>query len=109
ECDPQFSGDGAAILFHDTDLNRMADDPRKIADLSYSEICRAMEAAGKAVHVAVHFFLVLHPLFQSLDLCFKTLLFLFVSLCHFLITLTAEMAEYRILISSLPDGFCVVP
>ncbi|MBR4896253.1 MAG: hypothetical protein IKZ41_07485 [Clostridia bacterium] len=49
ECDPQFTGDGAAILFHDTDLNRMADDPRKIADLSYSEIFRAMEAAGKSV------------------------------------------------------------
>jgi glycerophosphoryl diester phosphodiesterase len=36
ECDPQFTRDGAAILFHDPDLKRMADDPRRIADLAYS-------------------------------------------------------------------------
>ena len=54
----------------------------------------------EAVHVAVHFFLVLHPFFQRLDLCFQAFLFFFVSLCHFFITLTAEMAEYRILIAS---------
>ena len=49
ECDPQFTGDGMAILFHDTDLKRMADDPRMIADLTYAEICRVMENAGKGV------------------------------------------------------------
>ncbi len=49
----------------------------------------------ETVHVAVHFFLILHPFFQRFYLCFQTLLFFFVSLCHFSVSLTAEMSEYR--------------
>ena len=59
-----------------------------------------MNHLEKAVHVAVHFFLVRHPFFQRLNLCFQVLLFFFVSLCHFYITLTAEIPEYGVLITA---------
>ena len=56
ECDLQFTKDGTVVLFHDEDLSRLANDPRKIAESTYEEIERGMEAAGKTVTTADELF-----------------------------------------------------
>ncbi len=40
ETDVQLTRDGVPVLFHDTTLERIADDPRSIGDLTYDEVSR---------------------------------------------------------------------
>ena len=40
ETDVQLTRDGVPVLFHDTTLERIADDPRRIEDLGYDEVAR---------------------------------------------------------------------
>lgn len=46
ESDCHVTADGTVVLFHDDDLVRVADDPRKIAEVRYSELSAIMADRG---------------------------------------------------------------
>lgn len=49
ETDCHLTRDGEVVLFHDTDLRRVAGDPRKIADVTLAELERIMHGRGGVI------------------------------------------------------------
>lgn len=52
ESDCHLTSDGVVVLFHDDDLARVADDPRKIADVPLRELDRLMADRGGLITLA---------------------------------------------------------
>lgn len=52
ESDCHLTSDGTVVLFHDDDLQRVADDPRKIADVRLHELEELMAARGGLITLA---------------------------------------------------------
>lgn len=52
ESDCHVTSDGEVVLFHDTDLSRVAGDPRPVAGVTFAELERIMEDRGGLLHVA---------------------------------------------------------
>lgn len=46
ESDCHLTADGVVVLFHDEDLSRVADDPRRIAEVRYAELSEVMADRG---------------------------------------------------------------
>lgn len=50
ECDPRYTADGKLVIFHDNDLKRLADDDRRVDELTFDEMKKALKKAGKTVN-----------------------------------------------------------
>lgn len=49
ECDPRYTADNVAVIFHDGDLARLTGDPRKVCDLTLEEMRTVLAQSGKTV------------------------------------------------------------
>lgn len=50
ECDPRYTSDGRLVIFHDNDLKRLADDERRVDELTYEEMKASLAGAGKTLN-----------------------------------------------------------
>lgn len=52
ESDCHLTADGVVVLFHDDDLSRVADDPRRVSEVTHAELARIMVDRGGLVSAA---------------------------------------------------------
>lgn len=52
ETDVQSTKDGVLVLFHDSNLKRLADDERNLSDMTYAELCRVDIGSHKGANFA---------------------------------------------------------
>lgn len=52
ESDCHLTSDGQVVLFHDTDLSRIADDPREVAAVTFSELSELLADRGELLTLA---------------------------------------------------------
>ena len=49
ECDPRYTKDGVAVLFHDNDLRRLADNESRVDEITYEEMKEILSSKGLAL------------------------------------------------------------